>query len=718
MKRLILLACAAALAVPTTGLAQAKRPIQVDDLFRFKRVADPQVSPSGHTVAYVLTTVDLAGNKTSSTIWLVSIQGGSPRQLTNTTKKDRHPRWSPDGKQLLFESNRSGENQLWVIDLNGGEARQLTTLGTGASNGVWSPDGKHVAFVSAVYPEYSDKPFKESDALNKKRKEEIESNPVKAKVFTRLFYRHWDDYVEDKRQHLFVVPAAGGEPKDVTPGDRDAFPTSDTFSTGDNFTFSPDGSHLIFTAVPARDEAWSTNYDLCRVPIAGGTKEWECLTKDNPAADSGPVFSPDGKRLAYRAQRQPGFEADRWELMVVDVDPSGTFRGKPRSLTPTFDSWVEEFVWEPGLEEKIEGGTRSFPEEIFFTADKEGQRPYFIVGVRDGKVRQGIHVDPNRSVGSISALSMSRDGGMLTYLKASFQAPPEVMSFQYKNPPRSPLNTINVSRANEKLLAELNLPQPESVTVPGAGGTPMQMWILKPPGFDPKKKWPLAYLVHGGPQGAWEDGWSYRWNPETWAARGYVVALPNPRGSTGFGQKYVNEISGDWGGKCFEDLMAGLAYLEKQPWIDPDRMAAAGASFGGYMMNWFQGHTTKFKTLITHCGVYNFDSMYALTDELWFDEWEHGGPPWMKRDSYEKHSPHRFAANFKTPMLIIHNDLDFRVPVAEGHQLFTTLQRLGVPSRFINFPDEGHWVLKPANSAYWHKEVFAWLAKYAPPGGR
>jgi dipeptidyl aminopeptidase/acylaminoacyl peptidase len=271
---------------------------------------------------------------------------------------------------------------------------------------------------------------------------------------------------------------------------------------------------------------------------------------------------------------------------------------------------------------------------------------------------------------------------------------------------------------NSKLIEELDLPQPESVTIPGAEGTPMQMWILKPPTFNPNKKWPLAFLVHGGPQGAWEDGWSFRWNPSLWAAQGYVVALPNPRGSTGFGQKYVDEISGDWGGKCYEDLLAGLAYIEKQPYIDSQRMASAGASFGGYMMNWFQGHTTKFKTLITHCGVYNFDSMYALTDEIWFDEWEHGGPPWVKRDSYEKHSPHRFAADFKTPMLIIHNDLDFRVPVAEGLQLFTTLQRRGIPSKMINFPDEGHWVLKPANSQYWHKQVFEWLAKYAPPGAR
>ncbi len=315
-------------------------------------------------------------------------------------------------------------------------------------------------------------------------------------------------------------------------------------------------------------------------------------------------------------------------------------------------------------------------------------------------------------MGALGSLTVGPDKTVV-FTRAQLDRPPEV--WKYHTPTGG--NLDEVVQPNKALLAELDLRRPESVEVPDEGGE-MQMWILKPPGFDPAKKWPLAFLVHGGPQGAWENGWSYRWNPELWAAQGYVVALPNPRGSTGFGQKFTNEISGDWGGKCYDDLMAGLAYLEKQDYIDTDRMAAAGASFGGYMMDWFAGHTTKFKTLITHDGVYNFDSMYATTDEIWFDEWEHGGVPWDKdkRDSYEKFSPHRYADKFQTPMLIIHNDLDFRVPVSEGLQLFDTLQRKGVPSKMINFPDEGHWVLKPKNSEFWHKEVFAWLAKYAPPG--
>jgi dipeptidyl aminopeptidase/acylaminoacyl peptidase len=690
------------LTVPAVVQAEGgKRPMKIDDLFAFKRVSDPQISPDGKTVVYVVGEVDLAANKTSSSLWLAAADGkGEPRRLTNAVgKKDSHPRWSPDGKHILFESNRSGDGQLWLIDVAGGESRKLTAISTEASDAVWSRDGKNIAFVSAVYPEYSEKPFKESDELNKKRKEEVEKTPVKAKVFTKLFYRHWDSYVEDKRQHLFVMSADGGEPKDVTPGDRDAFPTSSTFSTGDNFTFSPDGKYLVFTAVPEKDEAWNTNYSICRVPVTGGTTPWECLTKDNPAASSGPTFAPNGKQLAFRAQQRAGFEADKWNLFVVDCRGEGSLAGKPKNLTAKTDVSVDEYVWV--FDQK----------ELLYTADLHAEKD---IGTIEADGSGGSTRIPWG--GMSTSLSASRDGAVIAFASAAMSHPSEVVA---GFPGHKPGGLTVISHSNDKLLAELDMPRPETVKV-NVEGADMQMWILKPPGFDPNKKWPLVFFVHGGPQGAWEDGWSNRWCPELWAAQGYVVALPNPRGSTGFGQKFTDEISGDWGGKCYDDLMAGLAYMEKQDYIDKDRMAAAGASFGGYMMNWFEGHTTKFKTLITHCGVYNFDSMYATTDEIWFDEWEHGGKPWDKdkREAFEKFSPHRYADKFQTPMLIIHNDLDFRVPVSEGLQLFNTLQRKGIPSKLINFPDEGHWVTKPKNSEYWHKEVFAWLAKYAPPGGK
>jgi dipeptidyl aminopeptidase/acylaminoacyl peptidase len=704
MKRLALVLTASFLVLaPAAVGAEGKRLMKIDDLFRFLRVSDPQVSPDGKQVAYVVATVDLAANKSSSAIWLAAADGkGEPKALTTSGKKDRHPRWSHDGKRILFESNRGGDFQLWCIELGGGEAKQLTTISSEAANAQWSPDGKQIAFVSAVYPEFSEKPYAESNEANKKKIKEIEDNPVKAKVHTKLFYRHWDSYVEDKRQHLFVIPyndGKGGEPKDVTPGDRDGYPTSDTFETGDNYTFSPDGKYLLYTAPPERDEAFSTNYSIWRVPVEGGKAE--NLTSENKAASSGPQFSPDGKKLLYRAQKRAGFEADRWQLMVVEVDEGGAFKGKPHSVTEKVDRSANDFVW-------------ATDDTIVFTADAGGSTAIFLTELdarRPSPLTRTLISD-----GQCSSLSIDRKGRFLAFTQAAMDHPNEVM-FVFLGEKKM---KGNISHANDKLLAELDRSRPESVTIDVEGGK-MQMWILKPPNFDPKKKWPVAFLVHGGPQGAWEDGWSFRWNPQLWAAQGYVVVLPNPRGSTGFGQKFVDEISGDWGGKCYDDLMKAADYVEKLPYVDKDRIGAAGASFGGYMMNWFAVSTGRFKCLICHCGVWNFESMFATTDELWFDEWEHGGLPWEKPEHYAKFSPHKKAANlgkFKTPMLLIQNDLDFRCPVGQGHELFTIMQRLRVPSRFINFPDEGHWVLKPKNSEYWHKEVFAWLTKHVPPGGK
>lgn len=712
---LLLVALVSAAAAPAARAQPPKRAMTVDDLFAFKRVAAPQVSPDGQTVAYQVTTVDLEKNKSTTALWLAAADGKTPpKQLTDPKgKRDANPRWSPDGSQILFESSRSGSTQLWVVDATGGEPKQLTSLSTGASNGIWSPDGSHVAFVSTVYPEFSEKPFAESDKLNKQKDDEIEAGPVKAKTFTKLFYRHWDEYVGDKRQHLFVLkvryapqesPAAvmpKWEPRDVTPGDRDANPTSSTFSSGDDFTFTPDGKHLVFTAVPAENEAWSTNYDLCRVSVTNTSTKWETLTKDNKAADSGPKFSENGKKLAWRAQKQPGYEADKWDVVVADCKPDGTLAGKPEAWTAKHDVSVNEFVW-----------MGSYDSGLLFTADQNGRTPIFLL------TNQGKRLSVRHPGGACSGLTVT-GGNFVSFSEAAMNRPAEVRVLWW---PRADRPVVTVSNANEKLLGELDLPQPESVKVK-VEGADMQMWVLKPPGFDEKKKWPVAYLVHGGPQGAWEDGWSFRWNAQVWAAQGYVVVMPNPRGSTGFGFKFMDEITSDWGGKCYRDLVAGLDYVEKLPYVDKERIGAAGGSFGGYMMNWFAVNDAakRFKCLITHCSVWNFESMWGTTDELWFDEWEHGGLPWEKPGKYAEFSPHKKAGELgknKTPVLIIHNDLDFRCPIGQGHELFSALQRQGVPSRFVNFPDEGHWVLKPQNSRHWHKEVFAWLAKYAPPGGK
>jgi dipeptidyl aminopeptidase/acylaminoacyl peptidase len=700
------------MAQDSDSTAKTRRAMTVDDLFRFQRVGPPSVSPDGNWVVYSITEVtDVHTNKSVARLWLASTDGSvAPRMLTNSTSKDNSPKWSPDGLWIVFESTRSGNSQLWIISPFGGEARQLTTLSTGASTPVWSPDSRHIAFVSAVYPEFSSLPFAESDAANKKKADEIAASPVKARVFRKLFYRHWDSYVEDKRQHLFVVDLApnpagelqASEPRDVTPGDRDAHPTSTTFSAAQDFCFSPDSSTLIFTAVPAVNEAWSTNYDLCRVSIVGGNPNWGTLTEKNLAADGSPVFSPDGTKLAFRSQRKPGYEADKWQIMVCDCQPDGSLKGEATSLTPDVDLSFDDILWRSD-------------DQIITSGESQGSKPLYELSLS-----RPNNVSKAQCIGTTVNLSLSANKQVLVCNNSRLTYPAEVFAIRLDGEFLSTkVPGKNVSRANETSLSELALPDASSVTVSGADNDPMQMWILTPPGFASTQKWPLAYLVHGGPQGAWSDSWSFRWNPQIWAAQGYVVAAPNPRGSTGFGQKYTDQISGDWGGRCYVDLMAGLTHLEQQPFIDTSRMFAAGASFGGYMMNWFQGNTTKFKTLVTHCGVYNFDSMYTTTEELWFDEYEHGGPPWgSNRESYEKHSPHRLAAKFKTPMLIIHNDLDFRVPVSEGNQLFTALQRQGIPSKYINFPDEGHWVTKPANSRFWHNEIFQWIREYCPPGGR
>lgn len=679
-------------ALTLAAFAAEKRPLTLDDMFTLKRVSDPQVSPDGRHVVYVVTEVLKAENRTQSHLWLADTTGGGLRQLTSSAKNERHPRWSPDGRWIAFESNRAGDDyQIFVLPIAGGEARQITSLATGASSPMWSPQGDQLAFVSEVFPEFSDKPFAEADKLNKEKLAARETSKVKARIVTQLLYRHWDSWVEGKRQHLFVVPvkegAAAGEPRNVTPGDNDAVPTSSTFSAGEEFTFSPDGKSLVFTApgLPTREQAWSTNHDLWLVDLA--TLQRRQLTSA-PGAEGYPRFSPDGRTLAYRAQERSGFEAERWQLKLLDLAT-----GQSRAITGQWDRSAEAFVWAPD------------GRKLYFTAQDAGLEPVWAVDARPDATPARV----TTGGGVFSNLSLTSDGGVLVFAHQSATRPNEVEAMNLVGStdavaPRA------LTKTNADLLAGVELPSLESVTVSGAGGTPVQMWLLKPPGFDATKKYPLVFWVHGGPQGAWMDAWSTRWNPQIWAAQGYVIALPNPRGSTGFGQKFTDEISRDWGGKVFTDLMACMDWLEQQPFIDAKRAAAAGASYGGYMMNWFQGHTDRFRTLITHCGVFNFSSMYGTTEEVWFEEWEHG-IPW-ETPEFDKFSPHKFAANFKTPNLIIHNDRDFRVPLNQGMELFTTLQRRGVPSKLIMFPDEGHWVLKPQNSELWHQEIFAWLAEY------
>jgi dipeptidyl aminopeptidase/acylaminoacyl peptidase len=657
-------------------LAQApRRPMTIDDLIGAVRVTDPQLSPDGGRVAFVRTTTDLKSGKRNADIWVVPADASAPpRELVGGETSETTPRFSPDGRRIAFLSTRDGGSQVYIADADGGNAKKLTALAMGVQPPlVFSADGSKVAFVSDVYPECRD------EACNARKRDEAAKNPVKVRRLTRLLYRHWDEWRENIRHHVFVADVTGGAPIDVTPGDFDSPPAQQEDGA---IAFAPDGREIAF--VSNREggdrEAWTTNHDVWTVPTGGGEAS---KVTSNPGSDLQPVFSPDGRTLFVRAQRRAGFEADRWYLDAYDRTS-----GAKRTVFTSPDLSVGDY-------------SATATGSIWFTAGQGGREDLFVVpaagGVPKAAVRGG-------------AISAARPGpGFVVFAKSSLTAPAEIFRAAEDGRDVKPL-----TRENASWLTGVGFSQPESLTAANAAGEKIQYWLVKPPDFDPAKKYPVVFLIHGGPQGAWQDAWSSRWNPSLWAAQGWVVAAPNPRGSTGFGQKFVDEISGDWGGKVMGDLDAVFAAVAKMPFSDAARMGIAGASYGGYAVNWIIGHTDRFKAAVTHDGVFNLESMGMATEELWFPEWEFGGRPWdaRARAQFAKWSPHLVAHRIKTPTLIITNELDFRVPVDQGLQMFTVLRRNGVPSEALVFPDEGHWVLKALNSRAWHESVFGWMKKY------
>jgi dipeptidyl aminopeptidase/acylaminoacyl peptidase len=674
--------------------------------------------------------VDLEANTRISHLWIVPANGGESRRLNQTPNHEERPRFSPDGKRLAWTSKATDPTQIWMCDFdpgNGalvGKPHQVTEISTGADGGIWSPDGKNIVFVSAVYPDCKD------DGCNKQRDEELKKSKVKAKIFSRLFYRHWSTFTEFKRSHLFVINAderadavesavpSGKTPdalrtahataRDLTPGDHDVPP----FNLGgqDMYAISPDGKELAYTSNIDEVEATSTNNEIFVVPIAvesavpsgnsGNALRTAHATPEkistSSGADTTPLYSPDGKYLAWRSQARGDFEADRWRLLVQDRQSDQT-----RDLTENFDRSVGSFAWEPNSK------------RLAFAAEDHGGAPIFGVSI-------GMETKPaGGGADALHADDLVFPGDVLFFTRMSARAPNEI----WREDPASKdeIGTYSlesflkpVTHMNDGLLSQIDMQPLESFTFKGASDEEVQGFILKPPGFDPNKKYPLKFLIHGGPQGAWGNSWTYRWNAELFAATGnYVVVMINFHGSTGYGQKFCDSISGDWGGKPFVDLMKGLDYVEKTyPFIDKNREAALGASYGGYMANWILGHTNRFKCIVSHDGMFNTESAYGTTEELWFPEWEFKGPPWKNREVYRKFSPHLFADKFKTPTLVIHGQNDYRLDVSEGFQLFTTLQRLGIPSKFLYFPDEGHWVLKPQNSRLWYKTVNDWVDEW------
>lgn len=669
MRRIAIL-CAVLISV-FISLAQTKHPLTFDAFIDLGRVTDPQISPDGKTVAFVVTYHNKTDNKTNSNVYYIPVDGGTIQQLTNAKGANNTPRWMPDGKSLAFVSTRDGESQIWIVPAAGGEARKVSALSTGAADLQVSPDGKWLSFSSTVYPDCP------NDDCNKKRMEEAEKSKVKAKIFDKLPYRIWNSWKDGMRNHVFVIPSGGGSATDITPGDYDTPP----IDLGGNWSYawSPDSKEIAFERNPDLFIATSTNNDIFLVPISGG--EPRKIT-DNPGNDSQPTYSPDGKYIAYLQMKRAGFEADQKQLILYERSTD-----KRLNLTEQFDYSVNDMVWSP--DSKV----------IYFNADDKSNESLFKLTVAGRKLETLIGKGYNHS------LRILPDGKSLVVARESINQPVELYRVDTEGKMVRKLTAVN----GEKL-SQIELNAKEDFWFEGSGGTKVHGFIVKPPNFDAGRKYPVIFLIHGGPQGQWGDQFHYRWNAQMFASRGSVAVLVNPRGSTGYGQQFTDQISRDWGGKAYEDLMAGLDYaLKTYSFLDGKRVAAAGASYGGYMVNWIAGHTDRFRCLVSHDGVFNPKSMYGTTEELWFPEWELGGTPYKNPELYEKWSPMAFARNFKTPMLVVHGQLDYRLDVSEGFQLFTALQRQGIKSKMLYFPDEGHFVAKAANAELWYKTVLDWI---------
>ncbi len=657
----------------------APKPFDLDALLKLSRVSDPQVSPDGRTVAFTVQTVDVAANKKPSNIYIVPVSGGAPVCITSAGETNDRPRWSPDSRQIAFISDRGGSSQVWIMDADGGNPRQVTSLATEAGGVLYSPDGKNLVFTSDVYPECG-----ANDACNTQRLEAEKNSKVRARIYTTLLYRHWAKWQSARRSHLMVTPVGGGEVKDLTPGNRDVPPFS--LGGGDDYAISPDGAEVAYAMVPDDVPAISTNSDLYVVPITGGDPVKITV---NPAADNSPAYSPDGKYLAWRAQARPGYESDRWRLVVLD-----RATGKLTPLTENTDRWVTGFTWSPDSA------------RLFYTVEDRGRQGVQMVPVAGGGALTIIS-----GSSTIGDIGLTPDGKTLVYAEQSGSHPNEIYSAQSGGAEH------RLTHFNDALLAEYEVPKFEEFSVESPDKTRVSSFLLKPPGFRAGRRYPVLFLIHGGPQGAWGESWTYRWNAQVFAGAGFVVVMPNPRGSTGYGQKFTDEINGDWGGKPFDDIMAVTDYVANQPWADPDKMAAAGGSYGGYMANWMLGHTERFKALVSHAGVYDLPSEFGTTEELWFPLWEFRGTPWDNPEMYSKFSPSNYVKFFRTPTLVIHGELDFRVPFGQGLQLFTALQMQKVPSKLLLFPDEGHWVNKPQNTVLWYNTFIDWVKTWVnkPP---
>jgi dipeptidyl aminopeptidase/acylaminoacyl peptidase len=674
------------LAMPLAPLALAavkeSHPFDVRDLIAFDRLSEPKVSPDGRLVVFTVSALDFEANKRRTDLWISNTDGTGLRQLTRNESSDTSAVWAPDGKAIYFASTRSGSSQVWRLSLDGGEPQPVTSLPLDVGSFALSPDGTKLALSMEVFPGTT-------VAATKTRLDAEAAKKATGKIYDSLFFRHWDTWADGRRSHLFVMPVAGGDPVDVMKV-MNADAPSKPFGGAEEYAFTPDGRGLVFSARDVgREEAWSTNFDLFLAPIDGSTPPVN-LTKANPAMDGSPVFSPDGKTLAYLAMKRPGYESDRFRI-VLRAWPNGT----DRVLTEGWDRSPSALAWSPS------------GKEIFGVIDDLGQTALVAVDVASGK--------PRTVWGKGHVQAPQPSGSRVVFLLDSLTGPAELHSCNADGSELKKLTAINDER-----LKAVRLGAPEQFTFKGAAGDTVYAYVVKPVDFDPAKKYPIAFLIHGGPQGSFSNDFHYRWNPQTYAGRGYAAVMVDFHGSTGYGDAFCDAIRGDWGGKPLEDLKKGLdAALAKYPWMDGGNVAALGASYGGYMINWIAGNwADRFKCLVAHDGNLDERFAYFATEELWFPEWEHGGTPWENPKAYDKHNPVDYVKNWKTPTLVVHGGKDYRVVDTGGFATFTALQRKGIPSRFLYFPDENHWVLKPQNSVLWHDTVLDWLDRWTKRGGR
>jgi len=654
----------------------ARRPIRFEDMLRMARAGSPRISPDGRQVVFTATRPEREANRNQTHLYRVPLDGGGPEQLTRRGGANTDPTFSPDGQWIAFTSDRADEvNQIWVMPADGGEARQVTRLRLGAKRPVWFPDGKRLLVTSPSYPGLA------TEELIIKREDERKESGATHRVIDSLMFRHWDRWTEGKVDHLFVIDVETGAGRDLTPGPYPAPPLSLTGVP--DYAVSPDGKEVCFVSLRDDRQALSTNTNLWTVSSEGG--EPKRVSHWN-GCNAFPVYSPDGERIAYCAMRRAGYEADKRELLILD-----RATGDVREVAEGFDLSVGPPVWSPD-------GKR-----LYFGAEAKARRHLFTVEAKGGEPEALTSAD-----GVDGSPVVSPDGKVLVFTRETMTGPPEVFRASSKGGKERPLTALN-----EAVLAELDMAEGTEFWFEGAQEARIHGILLKPPGFDPKKKYPVVFLIHGGPQSAFTYDFHERWNTQLFAAPGHVVVMMNPRGSTGYGQEFTDAIRGQWGSACYEDLTRGFDHvLATFEFTDPERTAAAGASFGGFMVNWIAGKTDRFRCLVSHDGIVNTEMMDYATDELWFTEWEFEGAPWENPEAYLRFSPHLHVKDMKTPMLVIQGEQDFRCVVTEGLTLFTALQRRGVPSRLLYFPDEGHWVLKPRNREVWYETVLGWIGKY------